>query len=83
MAFDWKMFAASFLDQVSEGIEDKREKAEQYKEQQEEAAQRNAALVNRRKMNAQNAAQIGKRAKQLGASESRTYSYVIWYRRYQ
>ena len=70
MAFDWKMFAASFLDQVSEGIEDKREKAEEYKEQQEAAAERNAALVNRRKMNAQSAAQIGKRAMQLGASEA-------------
>ena len=70
MAFDWKMFAASFLDQVSEGIEDKREAAEEYKEKQEAAAERNAALVNRRKMNAQSAAQIGKRAMQLGASEA-------------
>lgn len=70
MSFDWKMFAASFLDQVSDGIEDKRTKAEDYKEKQEAAAERNAALVNRRKLNAQSAAQIGKRAKQLGASET-------------
>lgn len=70
MAFDWKMFAASFLDQVSEGIEDRREQAQDFKRKQEDAAERNAALVNRRKMNAQSAAQIGKRAMQLGASQA-------------
>ena len=70
MAFDWKMFAGSFLEQITEGIEENTEEAKRYKEQQEQAAERNAALVNQRNLRAKEAAQLGKRAMQLGASES-------------
>ena len=70
MGFDWKMFAGSFLEQVTEGIEEKQEEAKKYKEDQEKAAERNAALINRRTLNAQNAAQMGKRAMNLGASQA-------------
>ena len=70
MAFDWKIFAASFLDEVSDEMEDRRDEADAYRESQREAAQRNSALVQQRNMRAQEAAQLGKRAIQLGASES-------------
>ena len=70
MAFDWKLFAAEFLDTVTEGIETQTAEAKEYKEKQEEAAQRNAQLINSRQTNAQTAAQMGKRAMQLGATES-------------
>lgn len=70
MSFDWQMFAGSFLNQLSEGIDERQEEAEKYEEEQRKAAERNAALVTQRKQNAQQAAQLGKRAMQLGASEA-------------
>lgn len=70
MAFDWKMFAASFLDEVTEGIEERGEEAKEYKEKMEEAAERNRQLVNQRTVRANEAAQYGRRAMQLGASEA-------------
>ena len=33
MGFDWKMFAGSFLEQVTEGIEEKQEEAKKYRGQ--------------------------------------------------
>ncbi len=65
-----KYYAASFLDEVSDEMEDRRDEADAYRESQREAAQRNSALVQQRNMRAQEAAQLGKRAIQLGASES-------------
>ena len=59
-------------------IEEREDKAEEYKEKQEAAAQRNAALVNERKMRASEAAAYGKRAMNLGASEAQ-FAYIFWY----
>ena len=36
MAFNWKAFAASFLDKQTEGIRERREEAKEFEEEQEE-----------------------------------------------
>ena len=69
MAFNKNAFAASFLNQLTAGIEEREEEAKQYEEEQRAAAARNAPLVNARKLKAQEAAQIGQKAIQLGARE--------------
>ena len=70
MAFDWKIFAASFLDEISDEMEDRREEADKFRESQREAALRNSQLVSQRNARAQQAAQLGERALQLGASQA-------------
>lgn len=70
MAFDKDAFLAAFLGRVTTGIEERREEAKEYEQKQTEAAERNAALVQQRTMRAQQAAQIGRRAMALGASEA-------------
>ena len=70
MAFDKDAFLAAFLGRVTTGIEERREEAKEYEQKQTEAADRNAALVQQRTMRAQQAAQIGRRAMALGASEA-------------
>ena len=60
---------ASFLNELSEGIDRRTEKAERYEEEQRELAERNAAIVNTRNLRAQEAALIGQKAIQLGARE--------------
>ena len=62
MAFDWKIFAANFLGEVTEGIEERGEEAKKYKEQQEAAAERNQSLVNQRAYRAKQAAAYGRQA---------------------
>ena len=69
MAFNKNAFAASFLNQLTAGIEEREEEAKQYEEEQRAAAARNAPLINARKLRAQEAAQIGQKAMQLGARE--------------
>ena len=69
MAFNKNAFAASFLNQLTAGIEEREEEAKQYEEEQRAAAASNAPLVNARKLRAQEAAQIGQKAIQLGARE--------------
>ena len=69
MAFDWKIFAANFLETAAEGIEERGEEAKKYKEQQEAAAERSASLIQQRDMRAKQAAQIGRNALALGASQ--------------
>lgn len=76
MAFDWQAFAAGFLNEITEGIEEREEAAEDYKEKQEAAAARNAALINERKMRASEAAQYGKKAMALGASPSQVKTAI-------
>ena len=70
MAFDKDAFLAAFLGRVTTGIEERREEAKEYEKEQKAAADRNAALVQQRTMRAQQAAQIGRRAMALGASEA-------------
>ena len=69
MSFNWKAFAASFLDKQTEGIKERREKAETFEEEEKEKANRNALLVSQRNALAQDAAQIGQAAMQLGATK--------------
>lgn len=62
MAFDWKIFAANFLGEVTEGIEERGAEAKAYKEKQEEAAERNASVINERAYRAKQAAAYGRQA---------------------
>ena len=64
MAFDRDAFLAAFLDQMSAGIAENRTKAEEYKEKQEAAYERNQALVQQRDIRAKRAAELGKQALQ-------------------
>ena len=50
MAFDKNAFAAAFLNQLTAGMEERKEKAEEYERQQREAAARNAPLINAKKL---------------------------------
>ena len=68
MGFNWKAFTAAFLDRQTEGIRERRKEAKDYEEEQKEAANRNAKLVSQRNLVAQDAAQIGAAAEQLGAT---------------
>jgi hypothetical protein len=68
MAFDWKLFAGSFLNQVTEGIEERGEDAQKYKLRQEEAAERNQSVIRERNARARQAAQYGSQAEALLAN---------------
>lgn len=68
MGFDWKMFAADFLTEVTEDIEERQTEAKDYAKEQKAAAERNAQLINQRDQKAKAAAQYGKMAENLGAS---------------
>ena len=69
MSFDWGAFAGSFLEEVTEGIERRETEAKEYKEEQKKKAERNLELVRVRNQRAQQAAQIGRQAMQLGATK--------------
>lgn len=70
MAFDWKIFAANFLGQAAEGLEENRQDAKAYQEKQDALIERNQVLRARRESTAKQAAQFGKRAKALGATDA-------------
>jgi len=69
MGFDWRAFAASFLEGQTEAIKERRKDAEDFEEEEKEKANRNAELVSQRNLIAQDAAQIGNAAMQLGATK--------------
>jgi len=62
MAFDREAFLAGFLNQVSSGIAQKREEAEEYKEKQEAAFERNQNLIRTRNARASQAVNLGRQA---------------------
>ena len=62
MAFNRDAFLASFLNQMSAGIAKNRADAEEYKEKQEEAYERNRNLISTRNARASAAASLGKQA---------------------
>jgi len=64
MAFDRDAFLASFLNQMSSGIAQRREEAEKYKEKQEAAYERNQQLIATRNARASQAVSLGKQALQ-------------------
>lgn len=68
MAFDWKLFAGNFLNEVTEGIEERGDEAKKYKIQQEEAAERNQSVIRERNARARQAAQYGSQAEALLAN---------------
>lgn len=69
MGFDWRAFAASFLEGQTEAIKDRRQEAKDFEEEEKEKANRNAELVSQRNLLAQDAAQLGQAAMQLGATK--------------
>ncbi len=68
MGLDWKMFAADFLTEVTEDIEDRQTEAKTYEKEQKAAAERNGQLIQQRDLKARKAAGLGKQARALGAS---------------
>lgn len=68
MGLDWKMFAADFLTEVTEDIEERQDAAKTYEKEQKAAAERNAQLIQQRDLKARTAAGLGKQARALGAS---------------
>ena len=70
MAFNWQVFAASFLNQAAAGLKENREEAKAYQEKQDALVERNQVLRARRESTAKQAAQFGKRAKALGATDA-------------
>jgi len=68
MGLDWKMFAADFLTEVTEDIEERQDAAKEYEKEQKATAERNAQLIQQRDLKARSAASLGKQARALGAS---------------
>ncbi len=69
MGFDWKAFAGSYLEDLSEGIDERITEAEDYKREQKALADRNLQMVKQRDSRAQEAARIGRQAMALGATK--------------
>ena len=69
MGFDWKAFGAAFLDKQTEAIRKRRTDAEEYEEEQEELAKENKKLLRNRTLLANDAAQMARKAMDLGATK--------------
>ena len=69
MGFDWGTFAGSFLTELTEGIEEREAEAKDYKQEQKQKAERNLERVRTSDARAQQIAQIGRQAMQLGATK--------------
>ena len=69
MVFNWKAFAASFLDKQTEGIRERREEAKEFEEEQEELAKQNRRLLAERTNLANQYGQLGQKAMALGATK--------------
>lgn len=69
MGFNWKAFAASFLDKQTEGIRKRRTDAEDYEDQQEELARVNKKAIADRTLLASDAGSMAKKAMNLGATK--------------
>lgn len=70
MAFDWRKFTGGVLSGVAEDIRERREAATEYEEEQEELAERNIPRVQKKKLLANQAAQLGHRARAMGATDA-------------
>ena len=68
--FDWKKFTGGVLSGVAADIRERRQKAEDYEEEQEELARSNIPKVQRKRLLANQAAQLGHRARALGATDA-------------
>ena len=70
MGFDWKKFTGGVLSGVAADIRERRDDAKEYEEEQEELAERNIPRVQKKQMLANEAAQLGLRARALGATDA-------------
>ena len=69
MAFNWEAFAARFIEGQTKAIRKRREDAEEFEDEQKEAADRNQKALSNRILLAQDAAQMGRKAMELGATQ--------------
>ena len=69
MGFDWGSFAGSFLEELTEGIEEREQEAKDYRQEQKQKAERNLERVRTSDARAMQVAQIGRQAMQLGATK--------------
>ena len=69
MAFNWEAFAARFIEGQTKAIRERRKEAEEFEEEQKEAADRNQKALSNRILLAQDAAQMGRKAMELGATQ--------------
>ena len=70
MKFNWRKFAGNYASGIAADIRDRREDAEDFEEEQEELARANIPKIQRKKMLANQAAQLGHRARALGATDA-------------
>jgi len=69
MAFNWEAFAARFIEGQTKAIRERRQEAKEFEEEQKEAADRNQKALSNRILLAQDAAQMGRKAMELGATQ--------------
>jgi len=70
MAFDLKAFTGQLASGLASDIRQRRIDAREFEEEQEELAERNIPKVSKQKMLANQAAQLGQRARALGATDA-------------
>lgn len=70
MAFDWRKFTGGVLSGVAEDIRERRESATEYEEEQEQLAEQNIPRVQKKILLANQAAQLGHRARAMGATDA-------------
>ena len=70
MAFDWRAFTGNLASGLASDIRQRRVDAREFEEEQEELAERNLSKVQKSKQLANQAAQLGHRARALGATDA-------------
>ena len=70
MAFDWRAFTGQLASGLASDIRQRRVDAREFEEEQEELAERNLSKVQKNKQLANQAAQLGHRARALGATDA-------------
>jgi hypothetical protein len=70
MAFDWRAFTGQLASGLASDIRQRRVDAREFEEEQEDLAERNLSKVQKNKQLANQAAQLGHRARALGATDA-------------
>ncbi len=68
--FDWRVFTGQLAGGLASDIRQRRVDAREYEDEREELAERNLAKVGKQKLLANQAAQLGHRARALGATDA-------------
>mgnify|MGYP000053018991 CR=1 FL=1 len=76
MSFDWTSFATGFMEKTDEIWTNRREKAEDYEEEQRKAAERNVATISRRRQIADQVTGYAASLKQNGVSDEQIQAIV-------